>query len=174
MKRLILLTGISASLLSTPAWSNEPVKTWSLEECIRYAIEHNIDLKQRQLDDDNKKVELHTSKYSWLPDLNANIGQNFDFGRSPSKTGVIVDQNSANSSASISLSMPIFDGFKIPNDIAAKRLNLQAAVENLNKAKEDLSINIASYYLQVLYNKEDGKKPSASFLLSIHPPSSYL
>lgn len=154
MKRLILLTGISACLLSAPAWSNEPVKTWSLEECIRYAIEHNIDLKQRQLDHDNKKVELHTSKYSWLPDLNANIGQNFDFGRSPSKTGVIVDQNSANSSASISLSMPIFDGFKIPNDIAAKRLNLQAAVENLNKAKEDLSINIASYYLQVLYNKE--------------------
>ena len=75
MKRLILLTGISACLLSAPAWSNEPAKTWSLEECIRYAIEHNIDLKQRQLDHDNKKVELHTSKYSWLPDLNANIGQ---------------------------------------------------------------------------------------------------
>lgn len=166
MKRLILLTGISACLLSTPAWSNEPVKTWSLEECIRYAIEHNIDLKQRQLDHDNKKVELHTSKYSWLPDLNANIGQNFDFGRSPSKTGVIVDQNSANSSASISLSMPIFDGFKIPNDIAAKRLNLQAAVENLNKAKEDLSINIASYYLQVLYNKEMAKIAELQLALS--------
>ena len=166
MKRLILLTGISACLLSTPAWSNEPVKTWSLEECIHYAIEHNIDLKQRQLDHDNKKVELHTSKYSWLPDLNANIGQNFDFGRSPSKTGVIVDQNSANSSASISLSMPIFDGFKIPNDIAAKRLNLQAAVENLNKAKEDLSINIASYYLQVLYNKEMAKIAELQLALS--------
>lgn len=166
MKRLILLTGISACLLSAPAWSNEPVKTWSLEECIRYAIEHNIDLKQRQLDHDNKKVELHTSKYSWLPDLNANIGQNFDFGRSPSKTGVIVDQNSANSSASISLSMPIFDGFKIPNDIAAKRLNLQAAVENLNKAKEDLSINIASYYLQVLYNKEMAKIAELQLALS--------
>lgn len=166
MKRLILLTGISACLLSTPAWSNEPVKTWSLEECIHYAIEHNIDLKQRQLDHDNKKVELHTSKYSWLPDLNTNIGQNFDFGRSPSKTGVIVDQNSANSSASISLSMPIFDGFKIPNDIAAKRLNLQAAVENLNKAKEDLSINIASYYLQVLYNKEMAKIAELQLALS--------
>ena len=166
MKRLILLTGISACLLSAPVWSNEPVKTWSLEECIRYAIEHNIDLKQRQLDHDNKKVELHTSKYSWLPDLNANIGQNFDFGRSPSKTGVIVDQNSANSSASISLSMSIFDGFKIPNDIAAKRLNLQAAVENLNKAKEDLSINIASYYLQVLYNKEMAKIAELQLVLS--------
>ena len=50
--------------------------------------------------------------------------------------------------------MPIFDGFKIPNDIAARKLDLQAAIESLNKAKEDLAVNIASYYLQVLYNKE--------------------
>lgn len=129
-------------------------KVWDLESCINYAIEHNIDLKQRQLEQENKKVELNTSKYSWLPDLNANLGQNFDFGRSPSKTGVIVDQNSANTSASISLTMPVFDGMKTPNDIAAKRLNLKAATENLNKAKDDLSIQIATYYLQVLYNKE--------------------
>lgn len=136
------------------AWAQEPAKQWSLEECIRYAIEHNIDLKQRQQEQASREVELNTSKFSWLPDLNANVGQNFDFGRSPSKTGVIVDQNSANTSASISLSMPIFDGMRIPNDIAARRLDLKAAVETLNKAKEDLAINIASYYLQVLYNKE--------------------
>ena len=59
--------------------ADEPVKQWSLEECIRYAIEHNIDLKQRELEQDNREVELHTSKYSWLPNLNANFGQNFDF-----------------------------------------------------------------------------------------------
>lgn len=154
MKRFILLTGLSTCLFSGASFSSEPVKQWSLEECIRHAIENNIDLKQRELNYENKKVELHTSKNSWLPDLNANMGQNFDFGRSPSKTGVIVDQNSANTSASISLSMPIFDGLKTPNDIALKKLNLKAAMENLNKAREDLSVTIASYYLQVLYNKE--------------------
>ncbi len=154
MKRFILLTGLSTCLFSGVSFSSEPVKQWSLEECIRHAIENNIDLKQRELNYENKKVELHTSKNSWLPDLNANMGQNFDFGRSPSKTGVIVDQNSANTSASISLSMPIFDGLKTPNDIALKKLNLKAAMENLNKAREDLSVTIASYYLQVLYNKE--------------------
>ena len=154
MKRFILITGISTFLFSTVSFSSEPVKQWSLEECIRHAIENNIDLKQRELNYENKKVELHTSKHSWLPDLNANMGQNFDFGRSPSKTGVIVDQNSANTSASISLSMPLFDGLKTPNDIALKKLNLKAAMENLNKAKEDLSVTVASFYLQVLYNKE--------------------
>ena len=150
--QLIIATALLFS--GSFAWTQEPAKQWSLEECIRYAIEHNIDLKQRQQEQASREVELNTSKFSWLPDLNANVGQNFDFGRSPSKTGVIVDQNSANTSASISLSMPIFDGMRIPNDIAARRLDLKAAVETLNKAKEDLSINIASYYLQVLYNKE--------------------
>lgn len=50
--------------------------------------------------------------------------------------------------------MPIFDGFKIANDIAAKKLDLQAATEALNKAKEDLAVGVASYFLQVLYTKE--------------------
>ena len=129
-------------------------KAWSLEECIRYAIDNNIDLKQKAEEQAARKVDLNTSKFSWLPDLNGNIGQNFDFGRSPSKDGVIVDQNSANTSASVSLSMPIFDGLKIPNDIAARKFDLMASIESLNKAKEDLSINIASYFLNVLYNKE--------------------
>ncbi|CAK7067743.1 MAG: hypothetical protein PARBA_02599 [Parabacteroides sp.] len=143
----LLSTGVNATAQTTP-------EQWSLEECIRYAIEHNIDLKQKEQAQESRKVDLHTSKFSWLPDLNATVGQNFDFGRSPSKSGVIVDQNSANTSASIQLNMPIFDGLKIPNDIAARRLDLKAATETLNKAKEDLAINVASYYLQVLYNKE--------------------
>ena len=127
---------------------------WTLENCIQYAQEHNITLKQKQQEEKQREVELHTSRFSWLPDLNAALNQNFDFGRSPSRTGVIADQNSANTSVSISLSMPIFDGLRTPNDIKAKKLNLQAATESLNKAREDLAVNIASYFLQVLYNRE--------------------
>ncbi|MDR1879895.1 MAG: TolC family protein, partial [Tannerellaceae bacterium] len=60
----------------------------------------------------------------------------------------------ANTSFNLQLNMPVFDGFRISNDIAARKLDLQAAVETLNKAKDELAINIASFYLQVLYNKE--------------------
>ena len=111
-KRLIIATALFLS--GSLARGQEPAKQWSLEECIRYAIEHNIELKQREQDQESRKVELNTSKFSWLPDLNANIGQNFDFGRSPSKSGVIVDQNSANTSASVSLSMPVFPTISLP------------------------------------------------------------
>ena len=125
-----------------------------MEACINYAYANNLQLKQKMEEQEARKVELHTSKHSWLPAVNANMGQSFQFGRSTSKSGVIVDQNAANTTFNINLDMPIFDGFKIPNDIAARKLDLQAAIESLNKAKEDLAVNIASYYLQVLYNKE--------------------
>ncbi|MDR1937908.1 MAG: TolC family protein [Tannerellaceae bacterium] len=127
---------------------------WTLEECIRHDAENNIDLKQRLLEQESREIEMNTAQNSWLPNLNAGLGQNFDFGRSPSKDGVIVDRNSANSSAYLQASMPLFDGFKIPNTIAMRKLNLQAAIESLNKAKDDLAIGVASYYLQALYNKE--------------------
>lgn len=152
MKRIILY--LPALLICWSVQAQNPAKKWTLEECITYAIEHNIDLKQKEQDQESRKVDLSTSKNSWLPSLNASLGQNFDFGRSPSKTGVIVDQNSANSSFYLQTSMPIFDGFKIPNDIKARKLDLMAATENLNKAKEDLAINVASYFVEALYNKE--------------------
>ncbi|WP_455637691.1 TolC family protein [Parabacteroides sp.] len=153
MKQVISIA-LASFFFCLPAGAQDTPKQWSLEECIRYAIENNIDLKQRELEQRSREVDLNTSKYSWLPNLNASINENLGFGRSESNDGLIVDRNSANTTAGIQLSMPIFDGLKIPNDIAARKLDLKAAIETLNKAKEDLSINVASYYLQVLYNKE--------------------
>jgi outer membrane protein len=134
--------------------ANAQTRQWTLEECIRHAIEHNIDLKMQAQEQQLREIELNTSQHSWLPNLNAGMGQNFDFGRSESREGVIVDRTSANSSGSLQTSMPVFDGFRIINDIAARKLNLQAATEALNKAKDDLSVGVASYFLQVLYTKE--------------------
>lgn len=152
MKHIVLIIALLS--FSWNIQGQTQSKQWTLEECIAYAIENNIDLKQIELSQENQEIALHTSRYSWLPDLNASVGQNFDFGRSPSKDGVIVDRNSANTSAYLNLSMPIFDGLKIPNDIAARKLDLQAAIESLNKAKDDLAVGVASYFLQVLFNKE--------------------
>ena len=153
--RRIIVGGMMAFLSAiAPANAQEQTDPWSLEACINYAYANNLQLKQKMEEQEARKVELHTSKHSWLPAVNANMGQSFQFGRSTSKSGVIVDQNAANTTFNINLDMPIFDGFKIPNDIAARKLDLQAAIESFNKAKEDLAVNIASYYLQVLYNKE--------------------
>jgi outer membrane protein len=153
MKRRLFTSIIALLLISSVGAQNVP-KQWTLEDCIRYAIANNVSLKQREQDEESRKIELNASQTAWIPNLNANFGQNLDFGRSPSKEGVIVDRNSANSSLYLNLSMPIFNGLKIANDMAARKMNLMAATESLNKAKEDLELSIASYYLQALYNKE--------------------
>jgi outer membrane protein len=132
----------------------EQKQAWTLESCITHALEHNIDLRQRIEERALREIDLSTSVNSRLPNLNAGISQNFDFGRSPSKDGIIVDNNSSNSSASLQLNMPVFDGFRITNRIAADRLNLSASTAALERAREDLAVGVASYFLQVLYNKE--------------------
>jgi len=142
---LLLYGGINAQTSS---------KQWTLEECISYAIENNIILKQQKQVEESKALELNVSQNSRMPSLNANLGQNLYFGRTPSRDGVIVDQNSANSSFQVQLNVPLFEGFKIQNTIAVRKLNLMAATESLNKAQEDLSLNVASYFFQALYNKE--------------------
>jgi len=153
MKRQFFTGIIIFSLCSAIAAQDVP-RQWTLEECIRHAVDNNVLLKQREQDEASKMIELNTSQNSWLPTVNASFGQNLDFGRTPSREGTIVDRNSANSSFYVQMRMPVFDGFKIPNTIAVRKLNLQAATESLNKAKEDIAISVASYFLQALYNKE--------------------
>jgi outer membrane protein len=129
-------------------------KQWTLEECIRYAIDNNISIKQIELQKESAEVSLNTSQMSRLPDLNAGMGQTWSFGRTPTSTGLYENTTQSNSNFSINSSIPLFTGFRIPNEIEKNKLELKAATETLEKAKEDLSLNIASLFLQVLFNKE--------------------
>ncbi|MDR2621293.1 MAG: TolC family protein [Dysgonamonadaceae bacterium] len=141
-------------------------KQWTLEDCIRYAVEHNITIKQMEIRKNVAANDLNTVQMSRLPDLSASIGQDWSFGRSDTRDGVTATINQSNSSFSIRSSVPIFTGFRIPNEIARNKLELQAATENLAKAKEDLSLNIASLFLQVLFNKELVKINKSQMALS--------
>lgn len=129
-------------------------KLWSLQDCIDYAIEHNLTVKQQEVSCEQQQIQLSNSKSSRLPDLSAGASQNFGFGRGLTVDNTYANRNTQSTSFSLSTSVPLFTGFRIPNTIAANRLNLQAAVADLEKAKEDISVNIASLYVQVLYSKE--------------------
>ncbi|MDR1667141.1 MAG: TolC family protein [Bacteroidales bacterium] len=139
-------------------WASHAVKAqdkWTLRECIDYAVQNNIAVKQQELAVENSELELNTSLNSRLPSLNADAGQNFNFGRSPSMaTGVYEPNRSASTGFSVSSSVPIFTGMRINNEIKSNRLNLMAATEGLEKARDDLSMNIALRYLEALFKKE--------------------
>ena len=128
---------------------------WTLRECIDYAIEHNINIQQQKLVIENSEVNLNTSRNSRLPNLNAGASQNVNFGRSPSMaTGIYEDNKSSSTGFSLSSSVPVFNGMRITNSIKSDELDLMAATEGLNKAKDDISLNIALYYMEALFKKE--------------------
>jgi len=141
-------------LICNIAYAQEP-KKWTLEECIQHAVTHNIDIKKMALQKENAAVELNTAKMSRLPNLNAGAGQRWNFGRSNNTPlGIYENQTISNTNVYISSSTPLFTGFKITNEIERNKLQLETVTQNLEKAKEDLSLNVAALFLQVLFNKE--------------------
>lgn len=143
---IILALGVSAASFAQ--------KKWTLQDCIQYAIENNLDIQKMQIQKESSEITLNTSKMSRLPDLNAGLGQSFSFGRSENRDGVLTDRNSASSNFNVSLGAPVFTGLRITNEIKANKSAINAIVEELDQAKQDLSIRVTSLFLQVLFNKE--------------------
>jgi|LSQX01.2.fsa_nt_gb outer membrane protein len=134
--------------------AQEGKKLWTLEECIRFGLENNTVVKQYELAKENQEITVETTRFSRLPDLNANLGQTFYFGRTPDRDGVYQDQTGSNSAVGINTSVTLFNGFRINHQIKAETMEWMATVEDLNGAKEELSLAITGYYLQVLFNRE--------------------
>ena len=130
-------------------------KIWSLQECIDYANERNLEIQMQQININRQEVTHNTARNRRLPNLTAGASQSFSFGRTASGyDNTYQDRNSSATQWSASTSIPVFTGFMISNEIAASQLDLLAVAAELEKAKENMEINITSMYLQVLYNKE--------------------
>ena len=127
---------------------------WSLRECCDYAIEHNISIKQQQNQCRQRELDLSTAKNSRLPDLNGSLGQNFSFGRGLTAQNTYTNTNTSSTSLQVGASVPLFTGFEIPNQIKLNQLNLEAATADLEKAKDDIRMQVAQAYVQILYDME--------------------
>lgn len=129
-------------------------KQWSLRECCDYAVSHNISVKQQQNQLRQRELQLETSKSQRLPDLSASAGQNFSFGRGLTAQNTYTNTNTSSTSFSIGSSVPLFTGFQITNQVKQNQLNLDAATADLEKAKNDIRVQVAQAYVQILYNME--------------------
>ena len=155
LSAIVLLACLSAGL--------QAQETWSLRRCIDYAIEHNIDIRQAANTAEQSAVEVNTAKWARLPNLNGSANQSWNWGRTqtavPDETTgdystVYVNTASNGTNMQLSTSIPLFTGLELPHQYSLAKLNLKAATADLQKAKDDISINIASAYLQVLFNQE--------------------
>lgn len=136
------------------AFSASAQQVWTMQQCIDYALEHNIGIQQSQLRQQNADYQYEMTKDSWLPSINASVGEYLGFGQSPSYTGVYVSDNSSSTSVGLDVSLPLFQGLNIYNSTKSSYLNLQACTQDLEAAKRDLRLTIMAYYMQVVYCKE--------------------
>jgi outer membrane protein len=150
MKRYVLSLMIGSLGLGTA----NAQKAWSLRECCDYAIEHNISIKQQENQCRQQEIQLSTAKNSRLPDVNGSVGQNFSFGRGLTMDNTYTNTNTSSTSFQLGANLPLFTGFEIPNQIKLSKLNLEAATADLEKAKNDIRMQVAQAYVQILYDME--------------------
>lgn len=150
MKKVVLLVLVFAFSFSG-IYAQE---LWNLEKCISHAKEHNIDLKLKKLDADVQANDTKQSKLDLLPNLNGSTGYNFNYGRSLKADNTYENANSQTGSLGLSSRVTLFSGFQKWNTLKQNELNLKANLQDVEKVKEDLALNITSYYLDILFKKE--------------------
>ncbi len=148
-----LVIGISLFPLFTPS-SLSAQRTWTLRDCCEYAVEHNVGIKQQQNQCRQQEIQLNTAKNSRLPDVTGGISQNFSFGRGLTANNTYSNTNTSSTSFQVGASVPVFTGFQISNQIKLNQLNLEAATADLEKAKNDVRMQVAQAYIQILYDME--------------------
>jgi len=152
MKTRIVCCSAIATLLIVPVGAQ--THAWDLRECCNYAVEHNINIKQRENSREQRELQLSTAKNSRLPDLNGSASESFSFGRGLTLDNTYANRSTSSTSFSLGTSVPLFTGFQIPNTVKLNQLNLEAATHDLEKAKNDIRMQVAQAYVQILYNME--------------------
>ncbi len=130
-------------------------KKWSLRECIEYAHENNLQVKRQKIAAETAKGMNEQSKFERLPNLNAGVNHNLSSGKSVNyDTYEYVNQTFQAGNLGIQSNFNIFNGFETYYRIKKSEFDLMARLEDVEKIKNDITLNIATAYLQILFNRE--------------------
>ncbi|MBN2261824.1 MAG: TolC family protein, partial [Prolixibacteraceae bacterium] len=145
---------ISTVVLSLIVFSSFAQEKWTLEKCIDYALENNIVIKQYQINSEYRQNEYNQAKFNKLPSVSASASQGVNFGRSETLDGTFDNFTSANTNANVGANVLIWRGGTLKNTIKQNEFQFKASLEDLQKAKDDVTLNIASAYLEILFAQE--------------------
>jgi len=152
MYKKLTLTFFACILMSSASFAQE---TWSLEKCVRYALENNINIKRAEINVKSSQLSEKGSKYNRLPNLNGRIGGGYQFGRTIDPvTNAFNSLSIGTNSLGLDLGVTVYNGGRIENSIKQASYNLQAAMNDLAQTKNDISLMIAQSYLNVLFAEE--------------------
>src|SRR5450759_1424868 len=154
MKKFLIL--IFTCLLSSQGLIFSQQKVWSLEDCIKYAIENNIQIKQQAIQTEVQKNTLDLSKFQLLPTLNGQASHSYSSGRALDQNTYqyLNNQTLLSDYFYIGGSMPVFNGLQNYNAIQKNKYQVLASQQDLQNISDNVALNVALIYLQVLLNKE--------------------
>lgn len=149
--RTLMTTAILFSFLAASCQEKE----WTLEECISYALDHNIDIKKQVLNVGNQKDLLLESKLGMLPSLNAGATHGYNWGNTVDRyTNQFATTRVRSNNFYLGTQFNLFQGLQQINTMNQSKLDWLATQYDLDLLMDDISIAVAGYYLDILYNQE--------------------
>jgi len=156
MKKINRIVAIFIVLLSFGTQAQS--KKWTIEECVAYALEHNISIKQTELDTQLALIDKKTAWGNFLPSVNGTASHSWNIGLNQNiTTGLLENETTQFTSASVSAGVDIYKGLQNQNRFRRANLSIISAQYQLTKMKDDISLNVANAFLQILFNKENIK-----------------
>src|SRR5690554_6463106 len=144
---IILLTAVTFS-------SVQAQQNYTLMECIEIALENNRNIKQQDLNRQQREIAYSQARADLLPGQNASAGQQFIFGRSIGLDNTYQNTNSSQTSFNIGADITLFDGLRMKHNIDARKAEMYASEADLEKMQDDIIMSVSTAFLQALLNKE--------------------
>ncbi|WP_422081724.1 TolC family protein [Ulvibacterium sp.] len=158
---------IAALILFSIGVTNAQQKKWTLEECVTYALDNNLSVEQFELDLENAVIDKSDALGAFLPTLSssASVSERSGLVTNPN-TNIIEPGQIFSTSAGINSGMRIFDGLRNIHQLNRAKLNTLANQYRLDDLKDDIRLNVANSYLQVISNKESLKVFRAQYIVT--------
>ncbi len=143
-------------------------KKWTLEECVHYAVENNLSIAQFELDLENARIDKSDALGAMLPDLSGstNITNSTGLVLDPT-TNSLASSTILSASGNLTSSLTLFDGLRNLHRLNRAKLNAMANQYRLENLKDDIRLNVANGYLQILSNKESLKVFQAQYAVTV-------
>ena len=152
---VVLLLSAGVSQAQTRVTGSEVPVRYSLRQCIDYAINNNVSLKQSQMAVESGIVQLNVSKMAKMPTANGQFNLNGNAGRNVDPfTNSVVTNTIGTNNMGVGVSVPVYDGFRNKNTVERNQLSLEAAQMDVNAQKNNVSLQVAVAYLNVLSTED--------------------
>ncbi|OBX23944.1 transporter [Bizionia sp. APA-3] len=160
----VLTLSFLTVVFSVSSYAQE--KVWTLEECVNYALENNITIKQTALDTELADENLVTARGNFLPTLDGSASQIWNFGSYIDRDQRRISTDSRGNSFGLNAGVTLFNGFRNTSVFKQAKLGVESSQLQLDILKDNISLNVVNQYLNILLNKENLKVAREQILIS--------